>query len=78
MIADGSGRAIGFALAPGPANELPIAPVLLRFLTALALWIVADRGYSSQAFRRLIWDLGSRPAIPTKRNEAPVACPPGI
>lgn len=55
-----------------------MAPVLLRFLTALALWIVADRGYSSHAFRRLIWDLGSRPAIPAKRNEAPVACPPWI
>ena len=45
MIADGSGRAIGFALAPGQANELPMAPVLLRFLTALALWIgAANRG----------------------------------
>src|ERR671933_1950984 len=78
VIADGAGRAIGFALAPGQANELPMAPVLLSFLTALALWIVADRGYSSHAFRMLIWSLGSRPAIPTKRNEAPVACPPWI
>jgi hypothetical protein len=24
----------------------------------------------------LIWDLDSDPAIPTTRNEAPVACPP--
>ncbi len=78
VIADGSGRAIGFALAPGQANELPMAPVLLRFLTALALWIVADRGYSSHVFRRLIWGLGSRPAIPAKRHEAPVTCPPWI
>ena len=78
VIVDGSGRAIGFALAPGQANELPMAPVLLSVLTVLALWIVADRGYSSHAFRRLIWSLGSRPAIPTKRNEAPVACPPWI
>lgn len=38
-------------------------------------WVVADRGYSSHAFRQHIRDLGSRPAIPTKRNEAPVACP---
>jgi transposase len=75
---DGSGRAIGFALAPGQANELPMAPVLLSFLTAVALWIVADRGYSSHALRMLIWSLGSHPAIPTKRNEAPVACPPWI
>jgi transposase len=78
VIVDGSGRAIGFALAPGQANELPMAPVLLSFLTAVALWIVADRGYSSQAFRMLIWSLGARPAIPTRRNEAPVACPPWI
>jgi transposase len=78
VIADGSGRAIGFTLAPGQANELPMAPVLLSFLTAVALWIVADRGYSSHALRMLIWSLGSRPAIPTKRNEAPVACPPWI
>jgi transposase len=75
---DGCGRAIGFALAPGQANELPMAPVLLSFLTAMALWIVGDRGYSSHAFRMLIWSLGSRPAIPTKRNEAPGACPPWI
>jgi transposase len=78
VIVDGSGRAIGFALAPGQAHELPMAPVLLSFLTAMVLWIVADRGYSSHAFRMLIWSLGSRPAIPTRRNEAPVACPPWI
>src|SRR6201994_1067842 len=78
VIADGSGRAIGFALAPGQANELPMGPVLLSFLPPMALWIVAHRGYSSPPFRILIWSLGSRPAIPTRRNEAPVACPPWI
>ena len=40
--------------------------------------MVADRGYSSHAFREHIRDLGARPAIPTKRNEAPVACPDWI
>jgi transposase len=78
MIVDGSGRVLGFALAPGQAHELPMAPTLLSFLSALALWIVADRGYASHAFRMLIWSLGSRPAIPSKRNEAPVACPAWI
>ncbi len=29
MIADGRGRAIAFALAPGQAHELPLAPGLL-------------------------------------------------
>src|SRR6201986_5622492 len=70
VIVDSSGRAIGFALAPGQANELPMAPVLLSFLTAMALWIVADRGYSSHAFRMLIWSLGAGPGDPPRRAPA--------
>ncbi len=38
----------------------------------------ADRGYSSYGFREAIWNAGARPAIPTKSNEAPVACPAWI
>ena len=78
MIADAQGRAIGFALAPGQAHEMPLAPLLLTMLTIIPLWIVADRGYASYVFRDLIWNLGARPAIPPKRNEAPVACPSWI
>ena len=78
MIADGSGRAIGFVLAPGQAHELPHAVALLDQVPRVPKWVVADRGYSSHAFRQHIWDLGARPAIPTKRNEAPVACPEWI
>ena len=54
MIADASGRAIGFALAPGQAHELPLAPLLLALLSLIPAWIVADRGYASHAFRDLI------------------------
>ncbi len=78
MIADASGRAIGFALAPGQAHELPLAPLLLTLLSLVPGWIMADRGYASQAFRDLIWSLGARPAIPSKSNEAPVHCPAWI
>lgn len=78
VLADASGRAIGFVLAPGQAHELPLAPLLLALLVAIPLWILGDRGYSSWLFRELIWRLGARPAIPPKRNEAPVACPPWI
>lgn len=74
MIADGLGRAIAFSLAPGQAHELPQAIPLLDRLPGVPKWVVADRGYSSHAFREHIWDLGARPAIPTRRNEAPVAC----
>ena len=78
MIADASGRAIGFALAPGQAHELPLAPLLLTLLSIIPAWIVADRGYASHAFRDLIWSLGARPAIPPKRTDASVACPDWI
>ncbi len=37
--------------------------------------MVGERGYASHGFRDHIWKAGARPAIPTKRNEAPVACP---
>ena len=51
---------------------------LLDRLPDVPGWIVADRGYSSQAFREHIWNLGAKPAIPPKRNEAEVACPAWI
>jgi transposase len=75
VIADGRGRAVAFALAPGQAHELPLAPGLLDRLPRVPLWVVGDRGYSADAFRELIWSSGARPAIPTRSNEAAVACP---
>ena len=78
MIADGRGRALAFALAPGQAHELPLAPGLLDRLPRVPLWVVGDRGYSSHELRERVWSAGARPAIPTKRNEAPVACPAWI
>ena len=78
MIADSAGRAVAFHIAPGQAHELPHAVPLLATLPGVPRWVVADRGYSSHAFREHIWNLGARPAIPPKRNEAPVACPDWI
>ena len=39
---------------------------------------MADRGYSSHALRPAVWELGSRPAIPTRRTEAAVHGPDWI
>jgi hypothetical protein len=75
VIADGAGHAVAFALAPGQAHELPHAVPLPARLPDVPLWVVADRGYSSHAFREHIWSIGARPAVPSKRSEAPVACP---
>jgi transposase len=78
VIADGTGHAVAFALAPGQAHELPLAPGLLDRLPEAPLWVVGDRGLASHAFREHIWDMGARPAVPPKRNEDPVACPTWI
>jgi transposase len=78
VIADGLGRAVAFVLAPGQAHELPHAIPLLDRLPGVPKWVVADRSYASHAFREPIWERGARPAIPSKRNEAPVACPEWI
>ena len=74
-VADSRGRAVAFHLAPGQAHELPSAPGLLSRLPDAPAWVVADRGYSSDAFRAHVWDMGARPAVPAKRNEAAVRCP---
>ena len=58
MIADGRGRAVAFALAPGQAHELPMAPELLDCLPDVPGWVVGDRGYASNAFRQRIWNMG--------------------
>ena len=74
VIADGRGRAIAFALAPGQAHELPLAPGLLGCLPDVPRWIVGDRGFASDAFRERIWNLGARPAsrpgVPTRPSPA--------
>ena len=78
MIADGAGRAVALRLAPGQAHELSQAIPLLASLPGVPKWVVADRGYTAHAFREHIWDMGTRPAIPPRRNETPVACPDRI
>ena len=68
MIADGSGHAIAFQIAPGQAHELPQAVPLLDRLPGVPKWVVGDRGYTSHRFREHIWSMGARPAIPPQRH----------
>ena len=78
MIADASGRAVAFRLAPCQAHGLAQAVPLLDRLPGVPKWVVGDRGYTSYRFREHIWSMGARPAIPPQRHEAPVACPEWI
>ncbi|WP_152659222.1 IS5 family transposase [Gluconobacter oxydans] len=75
VAADGHGKALSFTLTPGQAHELPSAMALLDALPHAPRYVVCDRGYASNQFREALWDRGSRPVIPTKRNEPQVACP---
>ena len=77
-MADARGRAVAFVLVPGQAHEAPLAPGLLDGLPDNPVWVVADRGFSSDIVRERVWDMGARPSIPAKRNEAPVRCPDWI
>lgn len=69
------GTGIAFSPTPCQADELPHALSSLVRLPGVPLWAVADRGYSSNAFREYVWKVGARPTIPPKRNETLVACP---
>lgn len=55
-----------------------MAPGLLARMPDVPLWVVGDKGYSSNELRETINNKGSRAAIPTRSNEAAVACPPWI
>ncbi|QEH97899.1 IS5 family transposase [Gluconobacter thailandicus] len=75
VAVDGRGKALSFTLTPGQTHELPSAMALLNALPHAPRYVVCDRGYASNQFRETLWDRGSRPVIPPKRNQAPVACP---
>jgi transposase len=75
VIADGRGRAIAFALAPGQAHELPLAP---------GLWAVCpmcpDGSSVTGASPAMLFASasGTWARVPPSRPDAPVACPQWI
>jgi transposase len=75
VIADGCGRAIRFAPAPGQAHELPMARNLLGRLPAAPGWVVGDRGLVSDDLRERIWDIGARPCDPAPAHRCPGGVP---
>ncbi|KAB8125347.1 IS5 family transposase [Komagataeibacter medellinensis] len=75
VAADGHGRALSFTLSPGQAHELPSAYSLLDDLPYPPTYVVCDREYASHKFREYLWNRGSRPVIPPRKNDLEVACP---
>jgi hypothetical protein len=68
VVADGRGRAVAFAPAPGQAHELPLAPGLFDRLPRVPLWVVGDRGYSSHELRERVWSAGAGPPVRGRRS----------
>jgi transposase len=63
---DAAGRPLAFALLPGQAAELGVAPALLAAVVALGvvLRVICDQAYSSAAWRALIAARGAEPVVP--------------
>lgn len=59
VVCDGGGRAAAFAIAPGQARDLTIARPLLERLPGAPLWVMGNRGYSTDARREHVWSVGA-------------------
>ncbi len=73
-MCDRRGRALAFHLVPGQASELRVAPILLAAVQTLGTLgrVVADRGYSSAAWRSLIQAAGAEAVVPANPTHPPV------
>ena len=75
MACDAAGRALAFALVPGPRSELLAADLLLARVWPLGPFgvVTCDRGYSSKAWRACISAYGAAPCVPANRTHPEVA-----
>ena len=67
MIVESYGLPLAFELTGGEVHDAKIAPALLQKVL-VGNYIIADRGYDSEAIRAIIRDKGAIPVIPRKRN----------
>jgi len=66
-LTDVIGRPFRLLLTPGNIHDVTAAPDLLAGLKG-ARYVLGDKGYDSDALRRLIRQHGGRPVIPGKLN----------
>ena len=71
-VTDTSGHPIRSFIAAGQISDYTGARALLSSLPA-ADWMIADRGYDSDWFRKVMKDKGTRPCMPGRKSrEKPV------
>ncbi len=75
-LCDGAGRLLALELLPGQADELEAVPALFDALPGVPIWTIGDKGYDAAWFRDAVRALGSKPAVPSRKNaKVPAACP---
>jgi transposase len=66
LIVDGLGNPLDFILTAGQVNDITQAPALLQ--GHHADYVIADKGYDSDAFIALIEQMEAIPVIPARKN----------
>jgi transposase len=66
LIVDGLGNPLDFILTGGQVNDITQAPALLQ--GHHADYVIADKGYDSDAFIALIEQMAAIPVIPARKN----------
>ncbi len=66
LMVDGLGNPLDFILTGGQANDITQAPALLQ--GHQADYVIADKGYDSDAFIALIEQMKAIPVIPARKN----------
>jgi len=65
-LVDALGNPLKFILTPGQRHEITQASTLIQDMENT--WVIADKGYDSNAFVQDLEEKGCRPVIPSKRN----------
>ena len=66
-MTDAKGRPLRFLMTAGPVSDYAGAAALLGRLPA-AEWLIADRGYDADWFRKALKDKGIRSCIPGRKS----------
>lgn len=67
VIKDTSGRPIRLFITAGQASDYTGAAALMNGLPE-AEWVLSDRGYDADWFRKTLVDRGTKPCIPDRKS----------
>ncbi len=68
LICDAHGNPLEFDLTGGQVHDVVAAPTLLEKTEEVGKYLIADKGYDSDKFRKKTEERGSTPVIPGRKN----------